>query len=713
MAGVAAQHRWKFVRVGGLDQVVLETADDLRMLAELDQKLWVALSCPTKGLELDARTLALLDLDRDGHVRMPELHAAIRFCDLRLRDLSELVPGKEALALASINDATPEGKAALGAARHILRSLNKPEAAAIVPADVLDTTNVFANTAFNGDGIVHPEAADEPDTRKLLDDAIACLGGLPDRSGKVGIDEAKLDLFFADLAAFADWMKKGEAEGVQPLGAATAAAFESLQAVREKIDDFFVRCRMVAFDSRALPLMNGAEAELTAIANKPLATPGADVAALPLAHVQAQGALPLVEGTNPAWSAKLLALQQALVAPRKNELNEADWRAIKERFALHEAWLAAKAGASVEKLGLPRALELLAGGGKAAVSALLVKDKALESEAAAIADVVRLVLYLRDLHTLLRNFVSFADFYDFRRWAVFQAGTLYLDSRSCELCVRVEDPSAHALLGSLSRLYIAYCDLKRPNGESMKVAACFTQGDSDYLMVGRNGVFYDRQGRDWDATITKIVDNPISVRQAFFSPYKKALRMIEEQVARFAAAKEKESDARMAATAQTTGQAATGAKAQAAAAAVDVGKMVGIIAALGVGVGALGALFGGLMSGFLNLQPWWAKLLAVLGVVLIISGPSMLIAWLKLRQRTLGPVLDANGWAVNGRVKVNIPLGTALTDIKSLPPNSTRSLNDPFEDKEARRRKVALWVVAALLLIAAALARYHLSWPFK
>jgi len=31
-------------------------------------------------------------------------------------------------------------------------------------------------------------------------------------------------------------------------------------------------------------------------------------------------------------------------------------------------------------------------------------------------------------------------------------------------------------------------------------------------MVGRNGVFYDRKGRDYDATITKIVASPISLR---------------------------------------------------------------------------------------------------------------------------------------------------------------------------------------------------------
>ena len=98
-------------------------------------------------------------------------------------------------------------------------------------------------------------------------------------------------------------------------------------------------------------------------------------------------------------------------------------------------------------------------------------------------------------------------------------------------------------------------------------------------------------------------------------------------------------------------------------------------------------------------------------MVLAISGPSMLLAWLKLRQRTLGPVLEGNGWAINGRVRVNVLLGAALTDIKTLPAGSTRSLDDPFEDKAARKRRRIAWA-AALLLGAALLAAHHYHrWP--
>jgi hypothetical protein len=246
----------------------------------------------------------------------------------------------------------------------------------------------------------------------------------------------------------------------------------------------------------------------------------------------------------------------------------------------------------------------------------------------------------------------------------------------------------------------------------MKIVACFTQGDSDYLRVGRNGVFYDRKGRDWDATIVKIVDNPISLRQAFWAPYKKFLRLVEEQIAKFAASKAKASDERLEAATAKGADAVLQQKAPPGPAPVDVGKMVGIIAALGVGVGALGALFGGFVSGFMELRPWWAKLAAVGGVVLIISGPSVVIASLKLRHRSLGPILDACGWAVNGRVRINFPLGTALTDRAALPAGARRVLDDPYADEAAKRRRRTLWLGAFLVAGALAAARYFGTWPF-
>jgi hypothetical protein len=98
--------------------------------------------------------------------------------------------------------------------------------------------------------------------------------------------------------------------------------------------------------------------------------------------------------------------------------------------------------------------------------------------------------------------------------------------------VPVSDAGKHAALAGWRKLTLPIVIATRTGGEKMTIAAAFTAGDADNLMVGRNGLFYDRKGRDWDATITKVIENHISVRQAFWAPYKKLVRLIEEQVAK-------------------------------------------------------------------------------------------------------------------------------------------------------------------------------------
>ena len=360
----------------------------------------------------------------------------------------------------------------------------------------------------------------------------------------------------------------------------------------------------------------------------------------------------------------------------------------------YEAWQAGKgAGAAVAALGKERVKELLAGPARQAIAGLIAKDKALEPEANAIASVEKLLRYHRDLGVLLRNTVSFADFYSHRK-AVFQAGTLYLDGRSCDLCIKVTNPAAHATLAPMSMMQLAYCDCTR-NGstEKMTIAVAFTGGDSDFLVVGRNGVFYDRQGRDWDATITKIVDNPISIRQAFWKPYKRLARLIGDQINKFAAAREKAVEAK-----SEGGVAAAAQKLDAgkpAPAAFDIARFAGIFAAIGLALGAMGTAVAAIVTGLLKL-PWWQLPLVILAIIAVVSFPSMLLAWLKLRQRTLGPVLDASGWAVNARARINIPFGGSLTGVAALPTGSSRSLQDPYAEKPSPWPKIILVVVILL-----------------
>jgi hypothetical protein len=681
-------HKWRFFRAGDFDQVRLDTGADLAKLHQLDQKLWVALACPTRGLEFDIKTLDLIDTDKDGRIRAPEIIAATRWACDQLKNPDDLLRGAEALPLSAINDATDSGRQLLASARQILGNLGKADTAFISPADTADTAKIFAQTKFNGDGIVPADSAPDAETQQVIADAIACLGTESDRSGKPGISKVKLDAFFKELGAYAAWAKRAQEDAsILALGDATAAASAAIKAVRIKVDDYFGRCRLAAFDARATAALNREEKEYLALGAKDLTINASEVTGFPLAHVEASRPLPLKEGVNPAWAAALDTFRSAAVAPvfgaDKPTLTETDWTQLTTKIAAYDAWQATKAGAAVEKLGLARVEEILASSAQAGIAELIQQDFALAAEFEQINAVDRLARYHRDLAKLLNNFVSFRDFYSRRDKAIFQAGTLFLDQRSCELCLTVEDAAKHAAMAGLAGAYLAYCDcVRKSTGEKLSIVAAFTDGDSDNLMPGRNGIFYDRKGRDYDATITKIIDNPISIRQAFWSPYKKLVRLIEENVAKRAAAADAEANTKLAETATQVAQADRLAK-PAPPAKVEPKKVdVGMVAAMGVAFGSISTFLATVFTKFVDLS-LVEILLVFAGIVLLISGPAMLIAYLKLRKRNLGPILDANGWAVNAKARVNVPFGASLTSVAALPAGSERDLTDPFAEKKS------------------------------
>ena len=711
-------HRWRFFRSGGFDQVLLDRGADLVHLGTLDQKLWATLSCPTKGLEFDSKTLALLDSDADGHIRVPEIVAAVQWTCRLLKNPDELTQSAAALPLVSINTDDVEGAQLFASAKQILRDLGKPEAESITTEDTADTTRIFAKTQFNGDGIVPASASKDAEVQLAIKEIIDCMGGAIDRSGQLGVSQPVVDAFFTALQQYSDWWQQAESDAARilPIGEHTMEVASVWRGVRAKIDDYFTRCRLAAFDKRAESHLNRDEKDYDALALQTLSADGAELVTFPLAHIEPGKPLPLTEGINPAWQAAMNVFRTHVVQfvlGSKSAITADEWLVICNTFSPLEAWLAKKPVTPIEKLGLTRVRVLVAGRYHHAITALIAEDQALEREANAVASVDRLIRYYCGLHTLLNNYVSFRDFYTRCAAPVFRAGTLYIDGRSCELCVRVDDIAKHSAMASLSRTYLMYCECTRQGSSSkIVVAVAMTDGDSDNLRVGRNGVFYDRQGRDWDATIVKIIENPISIRQAMWEPYKRMARMVGEQIEKFASARDKVVVPDQGLVNLTDAVYKGDGSKPVTPAPFDVGKFAGIFAAIGLAIGAIGAVLASTVAGFLALKIWQMPL-AFLGLMLAVSGPSMLLAWLKLRQRTLAPILDANGWAINTRAKINIAFGAALTNMAKLPEGSTRSLDDPYAEAKSPWKTYLFLVVLVVALGFAGWKGYLNTWMAK
>lgn len=543
------KHTWTYANIGGNTRVVIKNGKDIQHLAELDEKLWTVLACPTAGLEIPEESLQCMDTNCDSKIHVADVVATAEWLCKVLRDPQVLFEGKAALAL----------------------------------TDIKDDAILAVATPLSVDGVV------------TLEGVKGAIAGVTIE--KQAIPDAPYD---GDVIA----------------------AYKACQA---SYAQYFQTMKLQALGLAAMP----ADA----------AVPG---------------------------------------------ITEEQFTEMGKEIAEYEAGKAAAESANA-----------------AALTVAQTQYKPLE----------KLLLLCRDYVTLLHNFVSFQDFYakrgkallgrgaaDESPWAIFQAGTLVIDQRACNLCLRVSDMGKHNTQAPDSGMFLIYCNCKhQATGQTMTIVAAMTVGDIRNLKVGKNALFYDRQGHDWEAEVVKIIDNPISIGQAFWSPYRKLGEWVSGLITKSAAEKEKKSFADLTTKLQMTPAATPDKPAQPAP--FDIAKFAGIFAAIGMAVGYIGSFLTSLATGVKSIATtaWWALPVAIISLLFVISGPSMILAWMKLRRRNLAPLLNANGWAINADAIVNVLFGNTLTEQAQYP---IVKLKDPHE-KVKKLSTGGKWAIAVVLVIAA------------
>ncbi|MGM9740808.1 MAG: hypothetical protein ACI3ZP_09425, partial [Candidatus Cryptobacteroides sp.] len=285
-------------------------------------------------------------------------------------------------------------------------------------------------------------------------------------------------------------------------------------------------------------------------------------------------------------------------------------------------------------------------------------------------------------------------------------GTLIIDQRACHFCMNVADMGKHNTMAPASGMYLVYCDCTtKTKPGKITIVAAVTVGDIGDLIVGKNAVYYDIQGLEWDAVITKIVDNPISIAQSFWSPYRRMSEAVQNLINKSAAEKDAKimKDATDKINAAPAAAPASPDAKPAPAQPFDIAKVAGIFAALGMALGMIGTALASLVKGFIALS-WWQVILVFVAILLLISGPAMVLAWMKLRKRNIAPLLNANGWAVNASAKISIGFGETLTDIAKFP---KLKLKDPYAKKGLPVwARVLIWLLVIAILLAGAAAAY-------
>lgn len=397
-------------------------------------------------------------------------------------------------------------------------------------------------------------------------------------------DLAKIPPSDGDKMAMADWEAAGLKPEVAVCGADTGAADAALAAVEPIIDAFFL--------------------------------PPED---MPLVTEEPDKALPLKDHLNPKHLEAILAFAEKCVKPVLGDVDTLDrlaWKKVKAAFAPYRAWLASK---PVTNAGVKGELD----------------------------DEERVLRYKLGLLEFLENYVNMKRLYAEDDLAVFQTGTLRIDAKEMNLCFHVESEAAHSALAGKSNCCVIYLKLTRPSeGAARTICAVVTAGTVGQLYVGRNGVFYDRDGKDWEAVITKVVENQVSLKEAFWAPWRKLGEGIASAVKKFLGDKQ--------AAAQKNVEAGTQ-NAQAGGAA-----MASSVAAIGIGVGMMGAALASIMAAISNMV-WWQIIVAIAAVILVVSLPSVVLTWFKLRQRDLGAILNACGWAINRPMRFSMKRARGFT----------------------------------------------------
>ncbi len=692
------KYEWKFENIGGSTRVKITSGQDIAHLDELDPKMWTVLSCPVSGLEIEEKSLQYIDCDNDGKIRVNDIIRTAKWITGAINDPDLILEGKDCIPTDAFNPENPEGKKLQCSARQILRNLGKDESV-ISLADTTDIAAIFAKTRFNGDGIITEASSDDADDKAAIAAAIATAGSVADRSGAPGVDAVMIETFYKNLAEYSEWL--GSAVEA-PYGADTEKALTAYHALDAKVKDYFLRSRLAAFSPASSAALDIQTSRIEAISGDNLMANTEEIASYPLAHIDGKPEIDLSAGINPAWAADFALLKSIAIAPDKKIITEDDWTAIGQSFASYSAWKAAKKGEAVESLGAEAVKTLLEKDRKSALLELVAQDAALKEESENIDNVNRFMYVFRDFGRFLRNFVTFQDFYDKDRksLAIFQCGTLIIDQRACHFCMKVADMGKHNTMAAASGMYLVYCDCTtKTQAAKLQIVAAVTVGDIGDLTVGKNAIYYDNAGLEWDAVITKIIDNPISISQAFWSPYRRMATAVENLINKNAAEKDakimKEATDKINAAPAKTPDGAAKTEAQP----FDIGKFAGIFAALGMALGMIGTALASIVKGFVSLT-WWQVILAFAGIMLVISGPAMVMAWMKLRRRNIAPLLNANGWAINASSKISIMFGETLTDIAKFP---KLKLKDPYAKKGIAPWKRWVISIASLAVVIAVL----------
>ena len=687
-----------FKNYGKSYQLKIQDAQDLEKIQVLNEALWAATSVPINNLNCDYAFVSFVDTDQNGRIRTNEVKEAQAWLFRFHANRSRLSEGTDILDLNDIDVSHPEGQKLRAVAELILINLNSPDTQRISLAQVRDVRSIMASAANNGDGIIPSEATSDPDLAQFIISVIETVGSTLDASGKPGIGQEQLKMFFDEVQSYIAWKVKGEipkgdnATDVMPWGIETPQAYELMATLEEKIEQYFAQCAMVRLDERAVAQMQLRQKELDEIDFTDKSKIEARIKAAPLATPNPKGILELESTINPLYVEILFNLKEKVLNRALGEsvkyLTQKQWYKVKNVFTLYRTWLESKQGTKVEKLDVGILRTYLNGPYGKQVSELIAKDLVVADDLSQMHNLEKLILYQRWLMELANNFVSFSNLYNPQTRSLFEMGTLVIDGRQITFTMKVQDRQAHKKIAEKSCMYLLYVEVTGRQDKDIKfeIVAAVTSGISSGLRLGKRGIFFTVDGREWDAKIVDIVENPISIYESVRAPFQQFTSFIREQIDKFTKSHQGKLEKSFTAPSAS-------------------GMTRDLLLGGGIAIAALGSSFAYVTKALSQVKPTHI-LVALVGIALVILLPGIIAGFIKIRKRNMGALLEASGWAVNAHMRLSATLGRLFTHVPNLPKDARRERKDivaqfvkEFGYSTLRSKKLSIVVLIILLIV--------------
>lgn len=701
----------EFERIGGSLQPRILTGEDLPRILDLDAAHWAITSIDISKYSCDPEFLEFLDTDHNGKIRVDEVKNCIAWLLPRMKDLKGFEKGSAELFFEDLNKENPEGLAIYNSAKFAMENAGLPEAEKITLSDIRDHKKLLSYGLSNGDGVVPPEQICVETLAAFANQVMTLTGKVKDISGADGIDANLVSSFGENAAKFLAWKKAPlEEPAIFFKGEDTPKLYAKFTAVKEKMDEYFRLCQILA-------LADGNSTVSTPVID-PMNISSMDqfMQNAPIAKGNVEGKLFLTENLNPAWKEALKGFFDA-VLPAKEVITFEDWNSIKGQFAPYGSYISSKPCNNFDSLdgeALAKLQKDLDEGMIGKLEELIALDKSSGENILCFSQVRKLLLLQQNLMEFLNNYVSLKALFTLDHQAMLQHGELIMDGRHFSLVTPLVNVAEHKKLAGRCYICVMYIETVTGAAAAAKkqlYAVAVTSGDMNHLFIGKCGIFITEDGIMCDAKVIDYIQQPVSFSEALKMPFFKFGEMVGKQIDKFFSARSKEVETGLTKSiteAQKFNPNAPAPKvppktpvpvpAQTPAVSGSMMLMGG-----GLGLAAIGSSFAFMAQALKNVSVW-NVVLVFLCVILIFSGPLVVMSLIKLYRRSISSFLEAGGVAINKRMRLTRKMGAIFTRKPQIPFQNLIAAADVVNGTFAKlvpekAKKSPFWRIVCILIM--------------